>query len=192
MGVDASVESHGVDEGAHLQVRISHGFRFREVAEESPHLLSEPSMAAEFLRVRECMMDQWTLEMKCQWPTFDGEELLQVLYTIASVLAMDIARYARGYAWRLAKNILKLNEKDKATFFSPTNEWCLPAPSVIKPEKREFVVDSGASMHMLSRKNMNSAELETVRVSKSPTAVVTGNSEVHAKEEATVYVRELD
>ena len=53
----------------------------------------------------------------------------------------------------------------------PTNEWCLPAPSVIKPEEREFVVDSGASMHMLSRKDLNSAELETVRVSKSPTTV---------------------
>ena len=39
-------------------------------------------------------------------------------------------RCARGDAWRLAKNILKLKETDKATFFSPTNEWCLPAPSV--------------------------------------------------------------
>ena len=74
-------------------------------------------------------------------------------------------RCARGDAWRLAKNILKLKETDEATFFPPTNEWCLPAPSVIKPEDREFVVDSGASMHMLSRKDLNSAELETVKVS---------------------------
>ena len=43
-------------------------------------------------------------------------------------------RCARGDAWRLAKNISKLKEKDKATFFSPTNEWCLQAPSVIKTE----------------------------------------------------------
>ena len=76
-------------------------------------------------------------------------------------------RCARGDAWRLAKNILELKETDKATFFSLTNEWCFPAPSVINPEEREFVVDSGASMHMLSRKDLNSAELETVRVSKS-------------------------
>ena len=41
-------------------------------------------------------------------------------------------RCARGDAWRLAKNILKLKETDKATLFSPSNEWCLPAPSVIK------------------------------------------------------------
>ena len=43
---------------------------------------------------------------------------------------------------------------------------------------------------MVSRKDLNSAELETVRVSESP--VVTADGEVRTKEEATVYVRELD
>ena len=52
---------------------------------------------------------------------------------------------ARGNAWILAKNILKLKDKDKATFSSLTNEWCLPALSVTKPEAREFVVNSAAS-----------------------------------------------
>ena len=47
-------------------------------------------------------------------------------------------------------------------------------------------------MHMLSRRDLNSAELETVRVSKSPTTVVAANGEVQTKEEATVYVRGLD
>ena len=47
-------------------------------------------------------------------------------------------------------------------------------------------------MHMVSRKDLNSAELETVRISKSPTTVVTANGELLTKEEATVYVRELD
>ena len=83
---------------------------------------------------------------------------------------------------RLARSISKLSEKDKATFFSPTNVWRLLAPSVIKPEEREFVVASGASMHMLSRKDLNCAELETVRVSESPTTVVTANGEVQTKE----------
>ena len=67
-----------------------------------------------------------------------------------------------------------------------------PCPSEIKPEEREFVVDSGASMHMLSRKDLNSAVLETVRISKSQTTVVTANGEVQTDEEATVYARELD
>ena len=71
-------------------------------------------------------------------------------------------RCARGDAWRLAKNILKLKGKDNAAFLSP-----LPAPSFMKPEEREFVVDSGASMHMLSTQDLNSAELETVSLEKS-------------------------
>ena len=44
---------------------------------------------------------------------------------------------------------------------------------------------------MLSRKDLNSAELETVKVSHNLTTVVTAIGEVHTKEEATVYVREL-
>ena len=47
-------------------------------------------------------------------------------------------------------------------------------------------------MHMLRRKDLNSAELEPVRVSKSPTTVVAANGEVQTKEEATVYVKKMD
>ena len=103
-------------------------------------------------------------------------------------------RCARGDAWELAKKIFKLTNEDKATFYSPSEEWIIPVASTIKTRrKREFVVDSGASMHMVSRKDLNSAELETARVSKSPTTVVmTTNGEVQTKEEATVCVRELD
>ena len=53
---------------------------------------------------------------------------------------------------------------------------------------KRVVVDSGASMHMVSRKDLNSAELET----ESPMTVVTANGEVPTKEEATVHVRELE
>ena len=99
---------------------------------------------------------------------------------------------AREAAWRLDKSILKLKEKNKAVFLSPSENWCLPAPSNLKPEEREFVVDSGASMHMISKKDLNSAELETVTTSRSPTTVITANGEVQTHEEATVYVKGLD
>ena len=101
-------------------------------------------------------------------------------------------RCARGKAWNLARNIYKLKEKDKATFYSPTEEWIMPAASTIKPKEREFVVDSGASMHMVSKRDLNSAELETTRIWKKPTTVMTANGEVQTREEATVYVKELD
>ena len=47
-------------------------------------------------------------------------------------------------------------------------------------------------MHMISKKDLNSAELETVTTSRSPTTVKTANGEVQTNEEAIVYVRELD
>ena len=80
-------------------------------------------------------------------------------------------RCARRDAWELTRSVQKLNKKHKATCFSPSDVWCLPAPSSVKPEENEFVVDSGASMHMISRRALNSAELEIVRVSRYPTKV---------------------
>ena len=59
-------------------------------------------------------------------------------------------------------------------------------------EEREFVVDSGASMHMISKKDLNSADMDTLTKSCSPTKVITANGEVQTHEEATVYVKELE
>ena len=67
----------------------------------------------------------------------------------------------------------------------------LPA-STLKPEEREFVVDSGASMHMISNKDLNDAEMDTLTKSCSPTIVIKDNGELQTHEEATVYVKELD
>ena len=47
-------------------------------------------------------------------------------------------------------------------------------------------------MHMLSRKDLNPAQLETVRVSRNPTKVITYNREVQTNKESTVYVKDLD
>ena len=44
-------------------------------------------------------------------------------------------------------------------------------------------------MHMISKKDLNSAELETVTTSRSPTTVITANGEVQTNEEATVCRR---
>ena len=65
-------------------------------------------------------------------------------------------RCARRKAWNLAKNMYKLKENDKATFYSPVEEWVLPTASTKELEEREFVVDSGAGMHMVSKRDFNS------------------------------------
>ena len=46
-------------------------------------------------------------------------------------------------------------------------------------------------MHRLSSNDLNSAELETVRVFKNPTTVVATNGDVQTKDEATVYVERI-
>ena len=98
---------------------------------------------------------------------------------------------AREAAWKLAKNVFKLKEHEKAAFFSSPENRCHLA-STLKPEEREFVVDSGASMHMISKKDLSEAEMDTLTKSCSPTIVITANGEVQTQEEAIVYVKELD
>ena len=89
------------------------------------------------------------------------------------------------------QSVFKLKEHQRATFFSPSENRCLPA-STLKPEEREFVVDSGASMHMISKKDLSKADMDTLTKSCSPTIVITANGEVQTHEEAIVYVKELD
>ena len=60
-------------------------------------------------------------------------------------------RCARRVAWYLAKCIYKLKNADTTRFFSPVEARAMLAPTSNRPEEREFVVDSGASMHMLSK-----------------------------------------
>ena len=45
---------------------------------------------------------------------------------------------------------------------------------------------------MVSKRDLNSAELETMRTSRSPTTVMTANGEVQTREEATVHMKQLD
>ena len=54
------------------------------------------------------------------------------------------------------------------------------------------MVDSGASMHVVSKEDLNSAQLETMRTSRSPTTVMTANGEVRTNREATVHVKQFD
>ena len=87
--------------------------------------------------------------------------------------------------------MFKLKEHERATFFSSLENRCLPA-STLKPEEREFVVDSGASMHVISKKDLSKAEMDTLTKSCSPTIVITANGEVQTHEEEIVYAKELD
>ena len=53
-------------------------------------------------------------------------------------------------------------------------------------------MDSGASIHMISKKDLNCDEMDTLTPSRSPATVITANGEVQTHEEATIYVKESD
>ena len=64
---------------------------------------------------------------------------------------------AHKAAWDFGEKIYKLKAEDKATFYSPVE---IKAPVLVSKntEERLFVVHSGASMHMLSKKDLSSDE----------------------------------
>ena len=68
----------------------------------------------------------------------------------------------------MAKNIYKLKKSDKATFDTLLEAKVMPAPTSTRPEEREFAADSGASMHMLSKKELSSEGMDTVKRSRTP------------------------
>ena len=82
--------------------------------------------------------------------------------------------------------------RTKTTFYIPGEAKVMPAPTSKRPEEREFVVDSGASMHMLSKNELSSEEMDTGRRCKNPPVVLTASGEVHTHEEAQVFVQDLN
>ena len=98
---------------------------------------------------------------------------------------------------RCKKSSDRLEEYDSLSLryvkqVSGKKERAVPAASTKEPEEREFVMNSGASMHMVSKRDFKSAELVTMRTSRSPTRVMTANGEVQTRAETKVYVKELD
>ena len=87
------------------------------------------------------------------------------------------------------ENIYKPKNADKTSFYTTIEARATLAPTSKSPEEREFVVDSGALVHML-RKKKGSDELDTLR--QNTTTVVTANGEVQTNEEAQVFVHDLD
>ena len=79
--------------------------------------LSESFMVAVFLRVRECMLDRRTLEMKRQWSTFDGEVLLQNLYIIASVRPWTLRM------WVSSRHARKFGAAAQSTWVARMAHW---------------------------------------------------------------------
>ena len=58
------------------------------------------------------------------------------------------------------ENTYKLKNSDKTVFYVTGEVKAMPAPVSKRPEEREFVLPSGASMHMMSKKESSSKEVQ--------------------------------
>ena len=57
---------------------------------------------------------------------------------------------------------------------------------------RQVKMDSGTTLHMMSKNEITSGEKETIIRSKEPTVITTANGKAESTQEATVYVNDLD
>ena len=95
------------------------------------------------------------------------------------------------HQWRCTRSVA-WDSAEKRHLAQTYGHRATPAPTSESPEEREFVVDSGASMHMLSKEDFSSGEMETLRRSGTPQRWVTASGEVQTSEEAQVYVHDLE
>ena len=74
-----------------------------------------------------------------------------------------------------------------------TQEKVVASRSASEQTDREFIVESGASLHMMSKTDLTSGEKDTIRRSKKPTVITTASgSRQSRRKKATVYVNDLD
>ena len=85
-----------------------------------------------------------------------------------------------------------VRRKKQAPFYSPTDGWIMSAASTIKSEENSLRKILEASMHIVRKRDLNSAEMEIMRIPKNPTTVMTANCEVSRNEDVTKHVKELE
>lgn len=78
------------------------------------------------------------------------------------------------------------------TFFKPNINIGVTSTPAVNTEKREIIVDSGASLHMLSMDLLTPQEQETNRKSEEPIVPPTASGTAFSSEEVAVYVNDLD
>ena len=127
--------------------------------------------------------------------TSHGQGLHALLIVLLGVIELKNSHQRSPNAPKFGVRSQEETERDKSDApAEPRGEWPEVSQSSKKKTKIIFLTyrslvspstirdkTARAAMHMLRRKDLNSAELETARVSKSPTTV-----------EATVCVKELD
>ena len=72
-------------------------------------------------------------------------------------------------------------------------DWTPPSQkTVVRDINRSLIVDSGASLHMVAREKLTPYEKESIKPMAKPIVLQTVNGPVIARNEATVYILDLD
>ena len=83
---------------------------------------------------------------------------------VAGDVQTDPKKSGRQAAWQWASKLYRIRGtylENEATFFKPKMEWRVASTSTFIPDEREFIVDSGASVHMVNKTDLSPEELET-------------------------------
>ncbi len=86
---------------------------------------------------------------------------------------------------RLSRSLEVVTEDEQGTFFKHSVVRQRPLP------RRQFIVDSGASFHLICRKLMTHDERKTIRQASAPITMHTANGVVSADLIGTVFVYQL-
>ena len=135
------------------------------------------------LSAYECSEEDWQEKTK-QLTPINIEERLKEQKRRKQVFE----KKARLTAWELHKEVMKHESNDEpemGTFFKGEVYRAPPIP------KRTFILDSGASFHLISPSFMTREERKTIQKSSNPIPLSTANGTVRATDEAWVYVTEL-
>jgi hypothetical protein len=128
-------------------------------------------------------------------PCFRGDEAHQDELTDTEVIDFD-EQWARSEAYRLHKEVHKIKELSDEEFFVTGSTGGDSQRTIMSFSEsdtyRNYIVDSGASFHLVSLDSLNAKEQATMKSDGKPIPITTANGEIKIQKQVRVYVKELD
>ena len=136
-------------------------------------------------------------ETRCKksWDRFEKNGSLSLRFVKASIREKkgpSLGKIQVKHPHQRSPYTMKFEDRSHSSDVPEARLGTLTETYTSSKRKTKLHLDSGASMRVVSKRDLDSAELETMRTSRSPTTVMTANGEVQTREEAAENVKELD